>query len=138
MNLRVVRWEQDAPKRVDGDPNGAFRRMAAAASVTVVLLRNDLRPGTKEEIREALKAPKVQVSALWLAPDHLRSKPTRDLEAYLNRKKQRFIWERTGVPGSREVSASMVKIIARVVGELWASGAADGQESEAYREALGL
>lgn len=138
LYIHVQRWENDAPKRTDGDPNRAFREKAAKAHVTVVLLWNDIRAGTKEEIREALKEPDVQISAIWFKPEKPRSAPTKQLQTYLDRKKKGFIWDPNGPPGTVESTVPMMKIIARTLADVWAADAAGTSGEGAFHERRSL
>jgi hypothetical protein len=65
VQLNIVRWEQAVPHKTGGDPNAEFRRQAERSHITVVLLHDDIRPGTEDELEAALSAEAVQVSVIW-------------------------------------------------------------------------
>lgn len=118
VHIRVVRWEQDAAHRAGGDPNAAFRAQAASAHLTVVLLHDDIRPGTKEELEAALLEPDVQIAVVWMEPTHPRRRATVALRRYLEGKKDVVIWSSTGAPGSRAATLAMMRVVARIVADL--------------------
>jgi hypothetical protein len=64
VQLNIVRWEQSVPQKTGGDPNSEFRRRAERSHITVVLLHDDIRPGTEDELEAALSAEAVQVSVI--------------------------------------------------------------------------
>lgn len=113
--IRVVRWEQAAPHRADGDPNRRFREEAERADVTVVLLHNDIRPGTKDEIEAALAVPDVEIAVIWMEPDSRRRRVTRELLRYLDDKKNVVVWKMTDAPGTRATSLEMYRVVSGIV-----------------------
>lgn len=119
FRLHVIRWEQSAPQKTDGDPNARFREQAERCQATVVLLHNDIRPGTKEELKAALGSADVQLSVIWMEPTRPNSKKTRELQAFLNSMKNEFIWEETGPPGSDTAWLSMFKVVNRIALEVF-------------------
>jgi hypothetical protein len=126
--VHVVRWEQDAPKRTGGDPNAEFRRQAELAHLTVVLLHNDVRTGTKEELEAALAVDDVQLAVIWMKPVNPRKRATLALRRFLQERSHLFIWDQTGPPGSDEAWLSMTRVIARVVISAVASRQAQAEE----------
>jgi hypothetical protein len=113
VNLHVVRWEQSAPHKTGGDPNAEFRKQAKRAHITVVLLHDDIRPGTKDELEAALNADDVQVAVIWMKPKHPRAQKTVALRKYLESKKDLIIWDSTGEPGSDDAWHSMVRVLTK-------------------------
>lgn len=132
LHLRATRWENDAAQRAYGDPNGVFRDMASSATLTVVLLHNDLRPGTRNEILAALKRPEVQIAVLCFQPEDASSPETKRLLAFLDRHKKRFLWNDTGPPGSKEASLTMLKVVARASFDGWRAKFLDDEDLEPY------
>lgn len=115
MHINVVRWEQDAPHRTGGDPNAEFRAQAARAHLTVVLLHDDIRAGTEDELKAALCEDDVQIAVIWMDPAHPRSKKALALKRFLEGVKDELIWDRTGPPGSDQAYVSMARVLSRVV-----------------------
>lgn len=122
FHLKVVRWEQEASRRTHGNPNQIFCDLASEAHVTLVLLHNDLRQGTREEI-EAVLGGSGQLSILRLAPSKPRSKAAKELNDFLEEKKNDILWHESGSPGSRDASLSMYRILLRIVAEAARPGA---------------
>lgn len=66
VRLAVQRWEQTAAQRVEpgATVNGLFVAKARRAALTLVLLLDEIRPGTQEEFEAALSELDRQVSVL--------------------------------------------------------------------------
>jgi hypothetical protein len=63
----VWRWEEIAATTVPagGKSNDLFVQKARESSVTIVLLRDSLRPGTREELLAVKDDPDVELKVLW-------------------------------------------------------------------------
>jgi hypothetical protein len=113
LHIRLFRWEDSPPQRADGDPNAQFRELASKAHLTLVLLHDDIRPGTEEELDAALACPDVQVAVLWTGDQ--TSPKGKKLRSYLEAHKNSFIWEDTGAPDSERCRLSLIGIIANLL-----------------------
>ncbi|MCG7595552.1 hypothetical protein [Mycobacterium sp. PSTR-4-N] len=115
--LAVRRWEDAVSRKTFGDGNREFRHDAASAHLVVVLLHEDLRPGTKEELLQAVSATQTQVAVIWMdpPPPNSRKRAVKELHATLDVLKDEVRWSRTGPPGHESVAAAMVEILSRVI-----------------------
>lgn len=70
----VWRWEEMASTTTPpgGRVNDLFVQKARESSVTIVLLRDKLRPGTKEELLAVKDDPDVELKVLWFPGRRLR------------------------------------------------------------------
>lgn len=134
VHLRATRWELDAPQRAYGYPNAHFEDMASSAALTIVLLHNDLRPGTRREITAALAKRDVQIAALWFQPDDPEAAQTIRLRKFLDGKKKTLLWEATGPPGSRQADLAMLKIVARTAFDAFRSKLTGEVDQEPYHD----
>jgi hypothetical protein len=134
IHLNVVRWEQTAPQKTGGDPNARFREQAERCHITVVLLRDDIRPGTKDELEAALSSEDVQLAVIWMEPEHPRARKTVELNRYLSTKKDEILWEKTGPPGSDRAWQSMFKIINKATFEVFKEITEAGDSGAVYYE----
>lgn len=65
VRLDIQRWEQTAPQRVaEGGVNQLFVAKARRSALTMVLLLDEIRPGTREELEAAFAHSDSQVSVL--------------------------------------------------------------------------
>jgi hypothetical protein len=65
IRLEIQRWEQTAPQRVaEGSVNQLFVAKARRSALTMVLLLDEIRPGTREEFEAAFAHSDSQVSVL--------------------------------------------------------------------------
>jgi len=110
------RWELDAGRRTT-DMNEEFVRRVREAHAVVVLLANQLRPGTEEEIEAVLDESTVQVSVIWMdKPED--SRKYRKLRKYLNDRANQLAYVKTGPPGSQESICAMVDVITAALAHL--------------------
>ena len=116
INLDVDRWEQDAGHKSQTDLNADFVRRAQESHLTVVLLGNQLRPGTQEEIEGVLAVDNVQLAVLWMRDIDRRT--SGGLRQFLRSNRDNFLWNETGPPGSRQATLSMLKILFSAVADV--------------------
>lgn len=65
VRLDIQRWEQTAPQRVaEGGVNQLFVEKARRSALTIVLLLDEIRAGTREEFEAAFGRSDSQVSVL--------------------------------------------------------------------------
>jgi len=81
----VWRWEEMAATTVPagGSANDLFVQKARESSVTIVLLRDKLRPGTKEELMAVKDDPEVELKVLWFPRRRLRFAPGTEVQRFL-------------------------------------------------------
>ncbi|WP_309067093.1 hypothetical protein [Microbacterium sp.] len=114
--LDVDRWEQDAPRRTTA-MNAEFVRRALESHATVVLLADEIRKGTKEEIEAILADSRSQLSVIWMQnPDSTRKQ--RALKAYLREKEDQIAYHLTGPAGSPDAMVAMVRVIAASLADI--------------------
>ena len=66
FRLQVERWEREPAQRAPGgNPNAIFVEKARQSDLTLVLLRDRLGPGTREEIEGIADREDVELSILW-------------------------------------------------------------------------
>lgn len=114
--LVVDRWEDDAARRTE-DMNEEFVRRACEAHAVVVLLCNDLRKGTQEEIEAVLDVSDVQISVIWMdVPENTRR--YQKLRKFLGAHAPQVAYKRTGPPGSDEATCAMVEVLTAALADL--------------------
>lgn len=108
------RWEDATTRRTYGDGNAEFRHDAANAHLIVVLLHEDLRLGTREELDEAIKCSN-QVAIIWMDPPpaESRKRDVKELRKALDDLRSEVRWEATGKPGSDASVDKMIAVLAR-------------------------
>ncbi len=82
----VWRWEERAATTVaaGGNANDLFVQMARESSVTIVLLRDKLRPGTREELMAVKDDRDVELKVLWFPRRRRRFGPESEVERFLS------------------------------------------------------
>ena len=118
FRLEIDRWEHDAGRRTDGSPNAEFVRRAIGSHFTLVLLHEDLRVGTKQELEGVVQSRSTQLGVIWMKPQRKpRTKAFRELDDFLNSQKDIFLYNLSGPPASEDVYVSMTRIIARLLAD---------------------
>jgi hypothetical protein len=116
FSLVVDRWELDAGRRTT-EMNEEFVRRVREAHAVVVLLANQIGPGTKEEIEAVLDESTVQVSVIWMdKPED--SRKYRALRKFLTERGSELAYVKTGPPGSQESICAMVDVITAALADL--------------------
>lgn len=116
FTFAVDRWELDAGRKTH-EMNDEFVRRAKNAQIVVVLLANQIRPGTQEEIEAVLKQPGVQVSVIWMDKPENSRRHTK-LRKFLESKSNELAYVKTGEPGSHESICAMVDVITAALADL--------------------
>lgn len=128
FTFAVDRWELDAGRKTK-EMNEEFVRRVRNAHAVVVLLANQLRPGTEEEIDAALQEAKVQVSVIWMdKPED--SRKYRKLRKYLRDHSDELAYVKTGPPGSHDSICAMVDVITAALAHLNSTSREEGHFSE--------
>jgi hypothetical protein len=97
--------------------NAEFVRRARKSHATVVLLADEVRPGTREEIEGVLAETEVQISVIWMDKPGNSRKQTR-LKKYLREQGPQLAYVKTGPPGSHESICAMVGVITAALADL--------------------
>ncbi len=89
----IWRWEEMASTTVPagGRANDLFVQKARESSVTIVLLRDNLRPGTKEELMAVKDDPAVELKLLWFPGRRPRVRPS-EVQRFLSSADARGIY----------------------------------------------
>lgn len=120
FTLVVDRWENDAGRRTT-TMNEEFVRRACKAHAIVVLLANEIRPGTKEEIEGVLGETDVQVSVIWMDnPENSRKSAA--LKKYLREHGPQVAYKKAGPPGGDKAICAMVEVITAALADLTHTG----------------
>jgi hypothetical protein len=116
FTLKVDRWEHDAARRT-GEMNEEFVRRACEAHFVVVLLCNEVRSGTREEIEAVLQRRDVQLSVIWMeGPEDGRN--TRQLKRFLSEHEKQIAYQRTGPPDSPDSVLAMVRVVTAALADI--------------------
>lgn len=96
VRFDVDRWEDTAPQIAPGKVNDLFVERALRSDVTIVLLQDELRPGTEGELRAVLKSggDRPQVCVLWFQPTKKASKKeVARIRALLEPLSEKMLWK---------------------------------------------
>lgn len=114
VRLAVQRWEQAAAQRVGpGQVNELFVAKARRAALTMVLLLDEIRPGTREEFEAALAEADPQVSVLVFdRPGGSDASKLRELSVYLHQYRDQILYnDRCGLPDSDDAWIALVNAL---------------------------
>jgi hypothetical protein len=114
VRLAVQRWEQMPAQRVEpGRVNQLFVTRAQRSSLTMVLLLDEIRPGTQQEFEGALADPNPQVSVLvFERPGGSDPAKAAQLLNYLEQYKDQILYNvRCGEPDSDEAWLALVNAL---------------------------
>lgn len=107
--LDTDRWENDAARRTT-EMNAEFVRRAKASHATVVLLADEVRRGTREEIEGVLEVGDVQLSVIWMIRPGSERKAG-PLKKFLREHENEIAYYKTGEPGSRDAALAVFRVI---------------------------
>jgi hypothetical protein len=114
VRLAVQRWEQTAAQRVErGQVNQLFVTKARRSALTMVLLLDEIREGTREEFEAALAEPDPQVSVLVFdRPGGSDQAKLDQLAAYLRQYRDQVLYnDRCGEPDSDDAWLALVNTL---------------------------
>lgn len=107
--LEIERWEDAPPHLVTKDHlNAEFVARALASHMVVALLRDELRPGTLEELEAVLDAGGIEVAVFCFEPEHSRSD---ELSAFLGARKHQIVYKEVGPPQSDDAWYELVRSV---------------------------
>ena len=120
LRFEVDRWESTAAQKA---PQGAgvneiFVQRVRNSHLTLVLLFNEIGPGTLEEIEAALEAKVVQLAVLWF--DTVEQKELSlgalAVKAYLDSHRQQILYTRITQPAdSREAWLEIIRVVSSLI-----------------------
>jgi hypothetical protein len=136
VRLEIDRWEEVVAQLPPehGRTNDIFVEKALKSTLTLVVLTDELRPGTKEELEAvlALEPPGPQLAVLRFDQSGEKvSKEMRQLDEYLEKNKHRFFYKRHLGPIDSE--AAWFGLIGPLVAVLAIGLVRDARE-DTYRE----
>jgi hypothetical protein len=101
-HFAVWRWEERASTTAPsgGNANDLFVQMARESSVTIVLLRDKLRPGTREELMAVKDDEEVELKVLWFPRHRPRFWPASEVEGFLTSEASNVFYNRIVHPDS--------------------------------------
>ena len=114
VQLAIQRWEQAPAQRVEpGQVNELFIAKARQSALTMVLLLDEIRPGTREEFEAALAEPDRQVSVLiFERPGGADAEKASQLAAYLAQYREQILYNnRCGEPDSDEAWLALMNTL---------------------------
>jgi hypothetical protein len=114
VRLDIQRWEQTAPQRVaEGGVNRLFVGKARRSALTMVLLLDEIRPGTREEFEAALAQPDSQVSVLiFVRPGGDNEVSAGERDTYLAPHRNQILYsDRCGEPDGDDAWIALVNTL---------------------------
>ena len=117
VRFDVDRWEDTPPQITSGRVNDRFVEQALASAVTIVLIQDQLRPGTEDELRAVLGTGPdgPQLCVLWFEPTGSASKiEVARIRALLEPYKDELIWK-DSIPLTADHPDKAFLEVARVV-----------------------
>lgn len=130
VQLAVEIWERVVPQQAHGGSvNDKFVEKAKNAQLTLVLLHDQLKQGTREELDAAIAA-RVEVSLLCFEPsaslsNHRRARLRRDIRQY----EHLLLYGRLGSPQSDDAWVGLTRVLfAFTLAAIRASTQLGGQE----------
>lgn len=102
VSLYVDMWERTAAQKVAGaNVNAQFVTRAQKANLTLVIILDELKNGTKEELEAAVAAPGVEVSLFSFAPSrNADPKQVERVKRTLRKYQDKVLYKRVGNPRS--------------------------------------
>jgi hypothetical protein len=114
IRLDIQRWEQTAPQRVaEGGVNQLFVAKVRRSALTMVLLLDEIRPGTRDEFEAAITEPQGQVSVLIFdRPGGSDAAKIAERDAYLTPYRDQILYnDRCGEPNSDDAWLALVNTL---------------------------
>jgi hypothetical protein len=114
VRLDIQRWEQSAPQRVaEGGVNQLFVAKVRRSALTMVLLLDEIRPGTREEFEAAIAEPENQVSVLIFdRPGGADTAKAAERDAFLKPFRDQLLYnDRSGEPDTEDAWLALVNTL---------------------------
>lgn len=117
VQLSLQMWERAAPQRVPEDTrvNEIFVEQVRESALTIGLLLDEVRPGTEEELVEALADPEVQVAIhVFDRQGEKPESPAKSVEAFLEEHQAKILYnDRCGDPDSDAAWFALLRTLLR-------------------------
>jgi hypothetical protein len=112
VQLALEIWERTAPQQAhEGSVNDKFVEKAKNAQLTLVLLHDQLRPGTREELDAAIEAS-AEVSLLCFKPSAtLSNYRRRQLRSDIKRYERLLLYGTLGSPQSDDAWIGLTRVL---------------------------
>jgi hypothetical protein len=109
VRIFVDRWEREAASRPDeGEPvNAQFVRKALRSNITLCLLNDELRPGTREEIEAVLDTKQIDLGIVWFVDD--QTWPETEVGNFLTEHQTELFVVRAGPPDGHGAIIALVR-----------------------------
>jgi hypothetical protein len=119
LRFEIDRWEDHAAQRATtANLNDIFVQCAKESHITLVLLLNEIRPGTREEIEGVLSEGNTQLAVLRFKENDDDELADEDLRKYLLANRSRLLYKEVVGPDSDEAWGAIIAVLARVVAEV--------------------
>jgi hypothetical protein len=129
IQFPIWRWEDvDARAATEHDRsvNDTFVRMARESSVVIVLLRDELRPGTREELLAVKDDPDVDLKVLWFCTHgKFRRRRSTSVRTFLDSHRDTILYTRIDDEHGEE---AWVAIMRNLVSTLLMALRSDGRD----------
>jgi len=139
VRFDVDRWEDTAPQITPGKVNDLFVERALKSDVTIVLLQDELRPGTEGELKAVLESggDRPQVCVLWFQPTQRASKKeVARIRSLLDPLSEKMLWKDSIPLTANDPDAAFLEIVRVVVDVLLpAISRSDSRYVEEVRDA---
>jgi hypothetical protein len=117
--FEIDRWEDHAAQRAPTDNlNDIFVQCAKDSHLTLVLLLNEIRPGTREEIEGVLSEENAQLAVLRFKKNDNDELADKELQKFLLDNRSKLLYKEVLGPDSDEALAAIIAVLARVVAEV--------------------
>jgi hypothetical protein len=113
IRIEVDRWERTAPHKIvrGGSPNDEFVARAKVANLVVGILKEELRPGTKEELEAVLEddEAEVEVAIVWCADP--RDDPPTEVAEWLKDRQGIALYDKAGLDDTDGPRIAFVRLM---------------------------
>jgi len=119
FRFEIDRWEDHAPQRAATENlNDEFVRCAKKSHLTLVLLLDEVRPGTREEIEGVLSETNTQLAVLRFKETDGDELADDDLRKFLEANKGKFLYKEVLGPDSDEALEAIMMVLGQVVADV--------------------
>lgn len=119
LRFEVDRWEDHAPQRATtSNLNDEFVRCAKGSHLTLVLLLNEVRQGTREEIEGVLSETTTQLAVLRFKQADGDELTDEELRKFLEANKGKFLYKEVLGPDSDAAWAAIMMVLAQAVADV--------------------
>ncbi len=116
FRIEVVRWEAAAAQRVPSEhTNDLFVEQACRCHLVIVLLLQEIRPGTREEIQAVLDEKGIDVAVLQFGDSPSDTQGWADLNDFLEANRERLFYKRVESLASEDAEHELLRVLIRLV-----------------------